>query len=125
MESRQFVVSCTETPDAVPKTVPCLAQVEGGPAPLGSGGGSVPPDATLRAFASHCAASSSSSSSTQSGLPRNHSKPPDEAEPLDIDAVMAERSRVLRGVASGELDPEAMHASNRSLARALSRLAPQ
>ena len=51
--------------------------------------------------------------------------PPDEAEPLDIDAVMAERSRVRRGVASGELDPEAMHASNRSLERALSRLAPQ
>ena len=61
----------------------------------------------------------------QSGLPRDHSKPPDEAEPLDIDAVMAERSRVLRGVASGELDPEAMQASNRSLERALSRLALQ
>ena len=41
-----------ETPGAIPKTVPCLAQVQGGPAPLGSGGGSVPPDATLRAFAS-------------------------------------------------------------------------
>ena len=51
--------------------------------------------------------------------------PPDEAEPLDIDAVMAERSRVRRGVASGEPDPEAMHASNRSMECALSRLAPQ
>ena len=37
-------MSCTETP--------CLAQVDGGPAPLGSGGWSVPPDATLRAFVS-------------------------------------------------------------------------
>ena len=46
----------------------------------------------------------------------------DEAEPLDTDAVMAERSRVLRGVASGELDPEATHASNRSVERALSDL---
>ena len=55
MEGRQFGVSCTETPGAIPKNVPCLAQVEGGLAPLGSGGGSVPPDATLRAFASHYA----------------------------------------------------------------------
>ena len=59
---------------------------------------------------------------TQSGLPRNHSKTPDEAEPLDMDAVMAERSRVLRGVATGELDREAFHASNRIIERAFSRL---
>ena len=51
--------------------------------------------------------------------------PPDEAEPLDIDAIMAERSRVRRGVLPGELEPEAMHASNLSLERAHSRLAPR
>ena len=34
--------------------MPCLAQVEGGLAPLGSGGLSVPPDATLRAFIASC-----------------------------------------------------------------------
>ena len=50
--------------------------------------------------------------------------PHEEAESLDIDAVMAERSHVLRGVVSGELHPEAMHVSNRSMQRAL-RLAPQ
>ena len=48
----------------------------------------------------------------------------DEAEPLGIDAVMAECNHVRRGVLSWELDPDAMHASHRSLQRALSRLAP-
>ena len=48
---------------------------------------------------------------------------PDEAEPLDMDAVVAERSRVLRAVATGELD-KAYHASNRIMERAFSRLLP-
>ena len=43
-------MSCTETPRAVPKTVPCLAQVEGAGVPLGSGGKSVPPDASDETF---------------------------------------------------------------------------
>ena len=49
---------------------------------------------------------------------------PDEAEPLDMDSVMAARSRVLRAVATGELDIEAYHASNRIMERAFSRLLP-
>ena len=42
----------------------------------------------------------------------------DEGKPLDIRAVMAERRRAVHGVASGELDPEALYASTIPFERA-------
>ena len=56
-------MSCTETSGAVPRTVPCLAQVEGGPAPLGSGGWSVSLEASHHAVTDNVGHTKKTSSS--------------------------------------------------------------
>ena len=80
-----------------------------------------PPSPTRLRLPRH-AASGRAATDTAPASASEYVVPPEEA---DINAIVAERSRVRRGVASGELDPEVMHASNLSLERALSRLAPQ
>ena len=60
------------------------------------------------------------SATPESVLAKSSDEAPE--EPLDMRVVMAERRRVVRGVASGELDPEAMNANNTTFERAFAIL---